>query len=192
MVQKCSGYARQRMGPKLMNCCKSEKVDAQEDGNMLKKFRFLKKAEFLLTKKGVGKLTDKRKGSQERNIGDSGKTWGDRGALPNEDGDQLREYKAMHEENFLSSWLREDVKEGKAKMQGWRKEAGEDKDKHGKREVEREEEKTVIKRRCVNPFSSDIFEQICPVVFRCVGLRFLCLCLWFTAVLVSPSSVSVL
>ena len=28
----------------------------------------------------------------------------DRGALPKEDGDQLREYKAMHEENFLSSW----------------------------------------------------------------------------------------
>ena len=31
----------------------------------------------------------------------------DRGALPWEDGDTIREYKAMHEENFLSSWLRE-------------------------------------------------------------------------------------
>ena len=33
----------------------------------------------------------------------------DRGVLPKEDGNQLREYKAMREENFLSSWLRDDV-----------------------------------------------------------------------------------
>ena len=33
----------------------------------------------------------------------------DRGAKPKEDGDLLREYQAMHEENFLSSWLLEDV-----------------------------------------------------------------------------------
>ena len=33
----------------------------------------------------------------------------DRGALPREDGDLLAECHAMHEENFLSSWLREDV-----------------------------------------------------------------------------------
>ena len=32
-----------------------------------------------------------------------------RGALPKEDGDLLRGYQAMHEENFLSSWLRENV-----------------------------------------------------------------------------------
>ena len=33
----------------------------------------------------------------------------DGGALPKEEGDLIREYKAMHEENFLSSWLREDL-----------------------------------------------------------------------------------
>ena len=37
----------------------------------------------------------------------------DRGALPKEEGDLIRECKAMHEEDFLSSWLREDV-EGRA------------------------------------------------------------------------------
>ena len=37
----------------------------------------------------------------------------DRGALPKEEGDLIREFKAMLEENFLSSWLRED-EEGKA------------------------------------------------------------------------------
>ena len=36
----------------------------------------------------------------------------DRGALPKEEGDTIRECKAMHEENFLSSWLR-DYGEGK-------------------------------------------------------------------------------
>ena len=30
----------------------------------------------------------------------------DRGALPKEGGDLVREYKAMHEGNFLRSWLR--------------------------------------------------------------------------------------
>ena len=36
-----------------------------------------------------------------------------RGAMPREECDSVREYKTMHEENFLSSWLREDT-EGKA------------------------------------------------------------------------------
>ena len=33
----------------------------------------------------------------------------DRVAWPKEEGDIAREYKAIHEESFLSSWLREDV-----------------------------------------------------------------------------------
>ena len=32
-----------------------------------------------------------------------------RGALPNEEGDLIREYEAMHEENFPGGWLREDI-----------------------------------------------------------------------------------
>ena len=35
--RKCSGCARQRMGPQLMNCCKLEKVGTKEDGKMLKR-----------------------------------------------------------------------------------------------------------------------------------------------------------
>ena len=37
----------------------------------------------------------------------------DRGALPEEDWDLVREYRAVHEENFFSSWLMDDT-EGKA------------------------------------------------------------------------------
>ena len=33
----------------------------------------------------------------------------DGGALSKEEGDNVREYKAMHEDNILSRWLREDV-----------------------------------------------------------------------------------
>ena len=32
----------------------------------------------------------------------------ERGELPNVEGDAVREYKATHEENFWSNWLRED------------------------------------------------------------------------------------
>ena len=34
----------------------------------------------------------------------------ERGKLPNEVGDAVREFRAMHEENFWSSWLRGDVR----------------------------------------------------------------------------------
>ena len=34
--RRCSGCARQRMGPKLMNCCRPQQVGTQEHGEMLK------------------------------------------------------------------------------------------------------------------------------------------------------------
>ena len=37
----CSGYARQRMGPKLMDCCRPEHVDTKEFGNMVKRIKIL-------------------------------------------------------------------------------------------------------------------------------------------------------
>ena len=39
--RKCSGFARQRMGPKLVNCCKPERMDTKECGNMLKRIQIL-------------------------------------------------------------------------------------------------------------------------------------------------------
>ena len=35
----------------------------------------------------------------------------ERGALPKEEGDAIGEHKAVHEENLLSSWIREDGRE---------------------------------------------------------------------------------
>ena len=39
--RKCSGYARQRTRPKLMNCCKLEKVGTEEYGKMVKRIQDL-------------------------------------------------------------------------------------------------------------------------------------------------------
>ena len=122
---------------------------------------------------------------QRENVG----RW--RGALPKEDGDQLREHKATNEDNFFSSWPMQDVvgtEEGRKTID---EEVKEEECKSGNREVEREEEKTVIKRRCVNPLSSEHVEELSPmeeteglvilvvtlVVFRCVCLRCLRVCL---------------
>ena len=136
------------------------------------------------------------------------KMFADRGALPKEDGYQLREYEAMHEEKLCNCWLRDDVKEGKVEVQGWRKEAREDDNKNGKREVEREDEKTVIKKRCVKLFSRYVLRNSVPwmsrkvlwilvatlamtlAVVRCVCLRCRRVSV-VTDVSVSPSMVSV-
>ena len=35
--RKCPGYARQRMGPELVNCCKLEQMGPKEFGKMMKR-----------------------------------------------------------------------------------------------------------------------------------------------------------
>ena len=66
----------------------------------------------------------------------------------------------MHEETFLSSWLRED---GKNKEEGimeedkdTRKETGKKRRKEGEKQ---ENEMVIVKRRCVNSVSTEIFSQ---------------------------------
>ena len=62
----------------------------------------------------------------------------DRGTLSREDGDLLREYQAMHEENFLGSWLREVVEGKEEEREKMNKEAREEEKKVG---IERWREK---------------------------------------------------
>ena len=57
----CSGYARQRMGPKLMNCCKPEKMETKESGKMLKQFAILE--EGILAKNASGRTIEVQKRS---------------------------------------------------------------------------------------------------------------------------------
>ena len=56
----------------------------------------------------------------------------DRGDPLEEDGNQLREYRATHEQ-ILSSWLREDVEGEKAEMERLKEEAKQEESKSGRR-----------------------------------------------------------
>ena len=64
---------------------------------------------------------------------------------------------------FSSSWLREDVEGTEEERERRNEEVKKMESKSGNREVEREEEETVIKRKCVNPFCGDTFEACSPV-----------------------------
>ena len=50
----------------------------------------------------------------------------DRGALPGEEGDLIREYRAIHEATFTSSWLEEDVVGKAEEMENASREAKEE------------------------------------------------------------------
>ena len=82
----------------------------------------------------------------------------ERGEISNEEGDAVREFKDMHEEEFWSNWLREDEKsreESKAEAEGKEQEQGEKR----KREEEKEENETgTVKRRCEGCVSVEAFE----------------------------------
>ena len=84
-----------------------------------------------------------------------------RGALPREDGDLLREYQAIHEDNFLSSWLREDVEGKEEKKERLNKEAEEEKSqkwekrgggRKGRVDILVESDWIVCPAKCSSPF----------------------------------------
>ena len=83
----------------------------------------------------------------------------DRGALPKEDGYHKREYKAMHEESFLSRWLGEDVEGTEEGRKNMNKGSNEEESRSGKREVEREGENGVQQKVCESA-SSKYFRGI--------------------------------
>ena len=86
----------------------------------------------------------------------------ERGELPNVEGDAVRriEHKAVHDENFWSTWLREDSRgkeERKARAEKNEEEKGE------KREEEKEEnERRTVNRRCEGFVSVVPFENLWP------------------------------
>ena len=82
----------------------------------------------------------------------------ERGELPKEEGDAVRENRAMHEENFWNSWLREDERgkeERTARAEKNEEERGE------KRIIEEEKEENQtgsVKRRRDGLFSEEAFD----------------------------------
>ena len=96
-----------------------------------------------------------------------------RGALPKADGDLLCEHQATHKENFLSRWLREDVK-GKEERKRLNEEAKQEDSKSGNREVAGERER-VENKRCLDRLRWRVLGILS--VFRRVRLLCLRLCL---------------
>ena len=181
--KKCPGFTRQRKGPKLMTCCKPVQVGTKEHGKMLKRIRVLEdgrvpakevenwrieakkrrisrkeyrrlfnefELEGLVAQKGLWNLAKEERLQY-------------RGALLREERDVIREYTAMHDENFLSSWLREDLvgKEERRKEDKKLREEVEKKEKREeeqKREGEKEENEIVRVKRYIDSFSADAFD----------------------------------
>ena len=70
--------------------------------------------------------------------------------------------KAMHEENFLSSWLRESGKSKTKREMEVDKEVREGVGEKGKRVREKGEDEMVVKRKCVNQVSVQAFQHFQP------------------------------
>ena len=149
------------MGPKLMTCGKPEPKGTQGHGKMLKIIPILEDGRIpakeannwriegqnrRITRKEYQRLMNKfemegfmaQKGlwnlAREKNLRE-------RGALPKEEGDAAREYKAMHQEHFLSSWLREDGREEEERTAKMSDETEEERSVRG----ERREQPRVLK-----------------------------------------------
>ena len=149
------------MGPKV------EQKDTKEFGKMLKRIQTLegrvtaKEAKNwkiegekkIITRKKYQRLVNKfeMEGSMAQrglwNLAQE-KIMKERGDLPDEEGDAVRECKAMYEENFWSNWLMEDER-GKAERMAKAEKNDEEKSEKKKREEEKEENETGFgKRRC--------------------------------------------
>ena len=135
-----------------MNRCEPEKLDTKAYGQMLKRILILEDGRVPARNAEDGKSKDKKKGYQEgmQKIAGGIRCWrlhgptrimeyrqeekvGRQRSFTKEDGNQLREKSATHEQNFLSSWLREDVEGKKAEMERLKAEAKQEESKSGEK-----------------------------------------------------------
>ena len=184
MVQKMfGGYARQRMGPKSVNCCKPQQVCTKEYGKMLKRIQVLEegrihtleardwkiegqKREELRAKGIRGFLCLKWKVSwRKKDCGISSEKRCCRTAR--EEGGIARECKAVHEERFLSSWLREDVEGIEERRTEWkrlkRRKAEVVKERWRERWTERRRKRLLLSEGVSTSFPVTFFEEFGPV-----------------------------
>ena len=115
-------------GKELENGGRKQRITSKEYHRLLNNFEM----EGLMAQKGLWNLAKE-------------KTMKERGELPNEEGDVVRECKAMHEEDFWSSWLREDEK---SKEEGKPEAEGKGEEERSEKEKEENETVTVKKKMC--------------------------------------------
>ena len=66
--RKCSGYARQRMGPKQKNCCKPEQMGTKEFGKMMKIIQILEEGRVPAKETKNWKIDGDKKELRQRSI----------------------------------------------------------------------------------------------------------------------------
>ena len=123
MVQKVFGIREAKMGPKLVNCCRPELMGTKEFSKMMRRIHILEEGRIPAKEAKNRKMDGEKKRITRKECKRlfnnfemdgflaqqglwnlvKGKIMKERGELPNEVGDAVREYKAMHEENFWSS-----------------------------------------------------------------------------------------
>ena len=115
------------MGPKLMNCRRPERMCTREVGKMVERIQTLEEGRVPAKEADTWRIEVKKERIARKehqrlvnkfemeglmaqkdlwNLAKE-KIMKQKKELPDEDGDAVREFEAMHEENFWSSWLRE-------------------------------------------------------------------------------------
>ena len=71
--RNCSGYARQRMAPKLMNCCKLEQVGTKEYGKMAKRIQVLENGRVPAKEARSWRIEGQKRRIHEKRVSETGK-----------------------------------------------------------------------------------------------------------------------
>ena len=71
LCRKCSGCARQRLGPKLMNCCEREQVGTKEHGQMLKLIQVLENRRILAKEAENWEIEGQKKENHEKRVSEA-------------------------------------------------------------------------------------------------------------------------
>ena len=205
LVQKMLGLCKAEDGTEideLLQAGASRHKRVRQD--VEKKFRSLKTAGSLPRMRGIGRLKDKREGSQGKEKGDNGmnsrrerfmgqkglwdfdrdKLLQDRGALPEEDGDIVREYKAMHQEHFPCCWPREDVKGTEERRKNREEKAREEESRSGNSWREKRRKRLLLKEGVSTLFLVMLLRDSVTVKIRMI-LRILGMTFWVTPVVLS-------
>ena len=80
--RKCSGYARQKKGPKFMYCCKQEQVGTKEHGHMLKRIQTLEDGRTPAKEGSKWKIQRQKRITREEYRDCAGTSLQDKGSLP--------------------------------------------------------------------------------------------------------------
>ena len=145
-----------------MNRCKLEQVATKEYGKMLKRIQVLEDGRVPAKEARIWKIEGQKRRitrkeyhrllnnfEMEGFMAQKG-LWNlarenllqDRGEWPKEEGDDIREYEAMHEENVQRSWLRKDGEDKRGRRMEAERQTKEEMGKQRTREEEKEENET--------------------------------------------------